>query len=89
MKCDMHNDCPHAVTHIGDKGFVYCATHAPCRAGYERTRRMRKWEIAALKAGQAISYTPKSREQHLQDRAYTGLDPKFNAALAAVTRSGK
>lgn len=29
------------------------------------------------------------REKRAQDRAYQGLDPKFNAALAAVTRSGK
>lgn len=28
-------------------------------------------------------------EQRAQDRAYTGQDPKFNAALAAITKQGK
>ena len=65
MKCDMTADCTNAVTHIGNKGFVYCATHAACRQGYERCRILRRWEMAELSAGRAISYTRGSKPQEL------------------------
>ena len=41
--CDMRKDCAEAVTHIGSKGYIYCAKHAVQRreSGYERTRAMR------------------------------------------------
>lgn len=55
LTCDMRNDCSDAVTHIGEKGYVYCATHAPDRAGWERTRRLSKPERAKLEAGEALA----------------------------------
>lgn len=57
--CDMTKDCPNRVTHIGEKGYVYCAACAPLRRGQERTRRMRPWELRLLAAGHPLpSYTP-------------------------------
>lgn len=57
--CDMKRSCSNAVTHIGEKGFVYCATCAPLRSGFERTRKMRVWELRLLAKGEALtSYTP-------------------------------
>ena len=57
--CDMTNECTNAVTHIGEKGYVYCAEHAPERRGYERTRRMRVWERKLIEAGEPLpSYRP-------------------------------
>jgi len=60
LTCDMTKDCPERVTHIGEKGYVYCATHAPQRRGWERTRRLHALEIAQLEAGYPLaSFTPK------------------------------
>jgi hypothetical protein len=55
----MKRDCTNPVTHIGEKGFVYCAEHAPCRKGWERCRKMRVWELKLLAEGKPLpSYQP-------------------------------
>jgi len=56
MKCDMTKDCTNQVTHIGEKGYVYCADHAWERrqSGYERTRRMRGWELNLIRNGKPL-----------------------------------
>jgi hypothetical protein len=62
--CDMKKDCAEAVTHIGSKGYVYCAEHAVQRreSGHERTRAMRAWELKLIAAGQPLpSYERRSR----------------------------
>ena len=51
LACDMSHGCERPVTHIGEKGYVYCATHAPQRRGYERTRKLLVSERKALEAG--------------------------------------
>lgn len=61
MQCDMENECTGAVTHIGEKGYIYCTEHAIERRRFvgENTRKMRKWEIELIKAGQPLpSYKP-------------------------------
>ncbi len=50
-QCDMRDECKNPVTHVGDKGWIYCAEHARGRQGWERTRQMRKWELDILKTG--------------------------------------
>lgn len=60
----MTNKCGAAVTHIGEKGFVYCAEHAAVRreGGRERCRRMRGWEVKLIEAGTPLpSYKPARR----------------------------
>jgi hypothetical protein len=54
--CDMVEGCADPVTHIGNKGYVYCAKHAAERraTGYERTRAMRLWEKKLIAAGEPI-----------------------------------
>lgn len=59
--CDMEQDCTSPVTHIGSKGYVYCAHHAIERrqSGYECTRKLRRWELTQLQAGEPLaSYKP-------------------------------
>lgn len=51
LTCDMEKGCTERVTHIGEKGWVYCSTHAPHRHGYERTRKLRVKELKQLEAG--------------------------------------
>ena len=66
-KCDMERDCSNPVTHIGEKGYVYCAEHVGCRRGIERCRRMRGWERARIAAGKPLlSYTPITRAESEQ-----------------------
>lgn len=60
MQCEMKDDCKNDVTHIGEKGWIYCTDHATSRraSGYERTREMRAWERRWIRQGKVLpSYT--------------------------------
>lgn len=58
-QCDMRAECTETVTHIGAKGYAYCATHAPERRGFESVRKMRAWERRWIGEGRALpSYAP-------------------------------
>lgn len=54
LVCDMIVACPNPVTHIGDKGYVYCTGHAPDRKGWERVRKLRPHELNRLKRGEPL-----------------------------------
>lgn len=65
-KCDMVNGCPNPVTHIGEKGYVYCAEHVGRRRGIEHCAR-----IAAGKP--LMSYRPITQaESEQRERAKLG-----------------
>lgn len=57
LQCCMTN-CRNTVTHIGAKGWVYCAADAADRQYWERCRKMKQWEIRRLERGSFISYQP-------------------------------
>lgn len=62
--CDLHMDCKNPVTHIGNKGYLYCSMHAVERrqSGYERTRKMVAWELKVIANGEPLpSYTRKRK----------------------------
>lgn len=66
--CNMGRGCAEPVTHIGSKGYVYCATHAVERRSYgvERTRKMAAWELQAVLRGEALlSYSHPSYAAHV------------------------
>lgn len=52
ISCDMTKDCKRPVTHVGSRGFVYCAEHAATRKqfGYESTRKMTASELRKIHA---------------------------------------
>lgn len=56
MQCDMRRECKAIVTHIGEKGYIYCQVHGVERrhSGYESTRKMRPWELKIVAAGQPL-----------------------------------
>lgn len=59
--CQMIDNCANPVTHIGEKGYIYCTFHALRRraSGYESTRKMRAWELRWINAGKTLpSYRP-------------------------------
>lgn len=69
MTCDMRRDCTMPVTHIGSKGYIYCAAHALDRRGWEHCRKLRKWEIALIERGIPLaSYTPISKHADAKHR---------------------
>lgn len=66
--CDMAMDCFAPVTHLGSKGYVYCAEHALSRrnSGYERTRGLLAWERRAIRNGETLtSYSRPSYAEHV------------------------
>lgn len=75
--CNMSDSCTSPVTHIGDKGYVYCTAHAADRRTWERTRKMRRWELDLITAGKPV---PSYRYQGKPAAA------PINIALAAIER---
>ena len=61
LQCEMEHGCQSPVTHVGEKGFIYCESHGADRrkSGIERCRRLRAWELKLLRDGKALpSYKP-------------------------------
>lgn len=53
----MKRDCTRHVTHIDNKGFVYCTPHGEQRrTNGTPCRKLRPGEIEKLEAGQTIRY---------------------------------
>jgi hypothetical protein len=63
-RCEMSRDCAQPVTHVGEKGYIYCAGHAATRRGHERTRALRPWELELIRAGRPVpSYHPITKRE--------------------------
>ena len=57
LKCDMIEGCIADVTHIDDKGYLYCAEHGPQRReGGRRCRKLTPSELDRLRRDEAIRY---------------------------------
>jgi hypothetical protein len=54
LKCDMKAECAEAVTHIDNKGFIYCREHGIQRKGYRPCRQLLPKELKQLKAGMPV-----------------------------------
>ena len=66
QQCSMTNTCPNEITHIGEKGYIYCSAHAGPRREREACRLLRPFELDILKQGVALpSYKPLSKEATL------------------------
>ena len=66
LHCDMKNTCRNKITHLGEKGYIYCSAHAGPRQVQERCRLLRPFELEILKEGRALpSYEPLSKEATL------------------------
>lgn len=60
LNCQMVAACAGQVTHIDEKGYVYCLPHGTQRrASYVRCRALRPWELKLLQLGKPVpSYRP-------------------------------
>jgi hypothetical protein len=55
LACDMNRECAKAVTHIDNKGFVYCTDHGELRKLSRRNcRKLRPHEVNRLKRGEQV-----------------------------------
>ena len=55
LKCDMEKECTQAVTHIDNKGFVYCREHGIRRKEWRPCRQLTPAELKQLKAGTPLA----------------------------------
>lgn len=57
LHCDMKQSCPDAVSHVDNKGFLYCTKHGvQRRANGTPCRQLRPSEIQKLVRGETIRY---------------------------------
>lgn len=57
LRCDMIEGCEVQITHVDNKGYLYCAHHgAQRKTGGIPTRKLRPIEIRRLESGQTIRY---------------------------------
>lgn len=64
LSCDMQADCHATVTHLDEKGFVYCTEHGITRQNYCYCRKLRPFELRILADGKALpSYAPLSKAE--------------------------
>lgn len=53
--CGMRTGCLRPVTHIDEKGYVYCAEHGEQRHGSGiRCRKLKPWELNRILRGEAL-----------------------------------
>ena len=48
LKCSGTKECTCPVTHIDEKGFIYCSDHGKLRKMYMRCRKLTKSELKTL-----------------------------------------
>lgn len=62
LHCDMATDCAASVTHIDNKGYVYCAKHGVRRkASGVPCRQLQPTEKQKLESGETVSYERAAR----------------------------
>ncbi len=59
LKCDGAHECMATVTHVDEKGYVYCRAHGIRRKSYRRCRQLTAHETKILISGGVIYYDPK------------------------------
>ena len=61
LRCDMTTGCAAPVTHVDNRGFVYCATHGESRKSSTPCRKLSAAELRSLENGETIPYKRESR----------------------------
>jgi hypothetical protein len=57
LTCDMERSCTRPVTHIDNKGWMYCTPHGEQRrTSGKPCRKLRSGEIETLESGRTIRY---------------------------------
>ncbi len=56
LTCDMEADCVQEITHLDDKGYVYCTPHGIERQLDRRCRKLRPHELNRLTHGEPLAH---------------------------------
>lgn len=56
LRCEMTDKCTEPVTHIDDKGYIYCSHHGLYRRFYRRCRKLRPHEMRRLQRGELVKH---------------------------------
>lgn len=75
LKCDMTKECTQPVTHIDEKGYVYCTQHGLQRKGTMRCRKLSGPELKQLESGKPLA-------------RYSSTGPR-GGEIIGKTKSGK
>lgn len=54
LHCDMRAACESPVTHLDEKGYVYCAEHGQIRKHSMRCRKLSHEEVRHLESGNPL-----------------------------------
>lgn len=55
LKCEMTDDCQAEVTHLDNKGYIYCTEHGIQRRDWKPCRKLRPHELRKLQRGEQIA----------------------------------
>lgn len=68
-RCDMEQECLDPVTHLDEKGYVYCTKHGVQRSNWSsiRCRKLRPAEVKMLGRGKQIFRFASGKEAHRLD----------------------
>lgn len=58
LTCDMQESCESEITHVDNKGWLYCDHHGAQRNRSTPCRKLQAGEITRLENGQTISWRP-------------------------------
>jgi hypothetical protein len=53
--CDGKKGCESPITHMDEKGFIYCAIHGAWRKQYMRCRKLKPAELKTLQSGKPLT----------------------------------
>lgn len=54
LTCEMDDACTEPVTHIDNKGFIYCTDHGVDRRWWVPCRKLRPHELNRLRRGEQV-----------------------------------
>jgi hypothetical protein len=54
LRCEMRTSCERPVTHLDEKGYIYCEVHGHDRQSWLRCRRLTAGELLRLEAGLTV-----------------------------------
>ena len=55
LQCDMDNDCTAEISHLDEKGYIYCTDHGVARREWKRCRKLRPWELRKIQRGETLN----------------------------------
>jgi hypothetical protein len=81
LQCDMTTDCANPVTHVDEKGFIYCCDHGVTRKNYCRCRKLLSNELRTLRNGKPIHYDPRLNRKYAEHDQRAEDESNYNRMI--------